>query len=83
MVCPQLTNEIAVHIQAKILVKSAEYEFKDGTKCLGFHLITDWATALDNSIDGFFSVCLTETRAFKRIKIFLLFKSLLAGNYRC
>lgn len=31
MTCPQLTNEITVDVQAQILVKSAEYEFKDET----------------------------------------------------
>lgn len=51
MVCPQLTNNIAVDIQAQILVKSAEYEFKDGTECLGFQLVDDWETALGDSVD--------------------------------
>jgi tRNA U34 5-carboxymethylaminomethyl modifying enzyme MnmG/GidA len=54
--CPQITNKIAVNIQATLLAISSEYKIsisrlKSGSECRNFQKIDDWQKALHNSVD--------------------------------
>ncbi len=51
MICPQLTKDISVNIQAEILARASTYGIIAGCECSDFHLLDDWVTVFGNSID--------------------------------
>ncbi len=51
MVCPQLTNDLSVNIQAELVARSSIYGMRVGCECSDFQLLDDWKIDFGSSLD--------------------------------